>query len=201
MNCDIVLVGVGGQGVLTIGDLLLRAAFQADIPASYAPTKGMAQRGGFVLAELRLGREAVGPRIPMRGADLVVGMERSETLRGLRFARAQGTVLLFDHVWEPTGVMLGADAYPVRDEVAKQIRAVAGRLILLDPADLPRVDGEQVSPNVYVLGAMLSVSPLREAVPKDAVERVLAERWPKRVAANLAALRAGLARSAGETER
>ena len=51
-TCDLVLVGVGGQGVLTIGDLLLRAAFAADVPASFCPTKGMAQRRGLVKVDV-----------------------------------------------------------------------------------------------------------------------------------------------------
>ena len=198
MSCDIVLVGVGGQGVLTIGELFLRAAFAADVPGSFLPMKGMAQRGGSVKAEVRLGREGVGPRIPERGADLVVGMERSETLRGLCFAKPAGTVLLFDEVWEPTGVMLGVDAYPTLDRVAKEIRKVADRLIILDPADVPRVDGRRVSANVYVLGAMLGLAPLYEMLPVEAIERVLADRWPKSAAFNVAGFRAGRAQSAAE---
>ena len=73
-TCDILLVGVGGQGVLTIGDLLVRAAFATDVPASFCPTKGMAQRGGFVKVEVRLGAEGVGPRIGEHCADIVLAM-------------------------------------------------------------------------------------------------------------------------------
>ena len=96
--CDIVLVGVGGQGILTIGELLLHAALDAGIPASFAPTKGMAQRGGFVKAELRLGADGVGPRVRDGGADLVVALERSEALRGVRFVKSGGSFVLYDDV-------------------------------------------------------------------------------------------------------
>ncbi len=192
MTCDIVLVGVGGQGVLTIGELLLHAAFDAGAPASLIPTKGMAQRGGFVKVELRLGREGVGPRIGERSADLVVGTERSEALRGIRYAKPDGTFVLFDHVWAPTGVMLGSDAYPTLVQVTEAIRAAAGRLIVLDPADLPAVDGRPVQPNVYVLGAILGASSLRESLGPETVERVLVDRWPAASKANVAAFRAGL---------
>ncbi len=192
MTCDIVLVGVGGQGVLTIGELLLHAAFDAGAPASLTPTKGMAQRGGFVKVELRLGREGVGPRIGERSADLVVGTERSEALKGIRYAKPDGTFVLFDHVWAPTGVMLGSDAYPTLAQVTEAIRAAAGRLIVLEPADLPAVDGRTVRPNVYVLGAILGISSLRESLGPETVERVLANRWPAASKANVAAFRAGL---------
>jgi indolepyruvate ferredoxin oxidoreductase beta subunit len=192
MTCDIVLVGVGGQGVLTIGELLLHAAFAAGAPASLIPTKGMAQRGGFVKVEIRLGREGVGPRIGERSADLVVGTERSEALRGIRYAKPDGTFVLFDHVWAPTGVMLGSDAYPTLAQVTEAIREAAKRLIVLEPADLPTVDGRTVRPNVYVLGAMIEASSLSESLGPETVERVLADRWPMAAEANVAAFRAGL---------
>jgi indolepyruvate ferredoxin oxidoreductase beta subunit len=192
MTCDIVLVGVGGQGVLTIGELLLHAAFDAGAPASLLPTKGMAQRGGFVMVELRLGREGAGPRIGERSADLVVGTERSEALRGIRYAKPDGTFVLFDHVWAPTGVMLGSDAYPTLPQVTETIRAATGRLIVLDPAELPAVDGRTVRPNVYVLGAMIGTAPLGELLDPSTVERVLQDRWPKVARPNREAFRAGL---------
>ncbi len=192
MTCDIVLVGVGGQGVLTIGELLLHAAFDTGVPASLTPTKGMAQRGGFVKVELRLGREGVGPRIGERSADLVVGTERSEALKGIRYAKPDGTFILFDHVWEPTGVMLGSDPYPAFEPVADAIRAATGRLIVLLPADLPTVDGRPVPSNVYVLGAMIGTASLGELLDSSAVERVLQDRWPKAARSNREAFRAGL---------
>jgi len=192
MSCDIVLVGVGGQGVLTIADLLIRSAFEAEVPATYAPTKGMAQRGGFVKAEIRLGKDGVGPRIGDGEADLVVGMERSESLRGLRFLRPEGTFLLFDHVWEPTGVQLGNDEYPKTEQVVEEIRSVSDRVILLDPADLPSIDGRSVSPNVYVLGAMLGGTSVGDLLTTALVEKTVSARWPKASEANVAAFRAGL---------
>jgi len=104
---DIYLVGVGGQGVLTIGDIIAETALRNMIPVSFYPTKGMAQRGGFVKAQVRLGRQTVGPNIPEKGADLVIAMEVSEALKAVRFVKPGGDFLLFGHVWAPTAVMLG----------------------------------------------------------------------------------------------
>ncbi len=191
MSCDIVLVGVGGQGVLTIADLLILSAFEAGIPATYSPTKGMAQRGGFVKAEVRLGRDDVGPRIGEGEADLVVSTERSEALNGLAFVKPSGTFLLYDEVWAPTGVILGADAYPDRDGVIEAIRSVCEALMLLDPSEIPSVDGRAVRPNIFVLGAMVGRTSLGELLPVESVEKTIAARWPKVSEANLAAFRAG----------
>jgi len=192
MSCDIVLVGVGGQGILTIADLLIRAAFEADVPATYCPTKGMAQRGGFVKAEVRLGQDGVGSRIGEGQADLVVAMERSEALKGLAFLRPSGTFLLFDHVWAPTGVMLGEDAYPERDQVLEEIDAFSQELIVLDPEKLPAVDGQKARPNIYILGAMIGRTALGGILSTEVVETTISTRWTQVADANLKAFRAGL---------
>jgi len=192
-TCDIVLVGVGGQGVLTIADLVLRAAFEADVPATYAPTKGMAQRGGVVKAEIRLGRENVGPRIAEGQADLVVAMERSEGLKGLAFLKPGGTFLLYDHVWAPTGVMLGADAYPSREQVLAAIASVTSDAVVLDPDDLPTVDGRPVRPNILVLGAAVGRTPLGKILAVESMAATVEARWPKAAESNRTAFRSGLA--------
>jgi len=197
MSCDIVLLGVGGQGVLTIADLLIRSAFEADLPASYCPTKGMAQRGGFVKAEVRLAAKKAGPRIGEGQADLVVSLERSEGLKGIDFLKPTGTFLLFDHVWAPTGVMLGADEYPSRDEVVGWIEEAAEEVILLDPESLPLVDGQPARPNLFVLGAMVGRTALSELISIDQMEETIAARWPKVAEANLETFRAGAASGAG----
>ena len=191
--CDVVLIGVGGQGILTIGELLLAAATARGVPATFAPTKGMAQRGGFVKAELRLGDERVGPRVPVGGADAVVAMERSESLKGLPFARAGGVFILYDAVWEPTGVMLGVDAYPARERVADAIAVSGARLVLLDPSARPSIGGKPASANVFTLGALVASTALRELVGVESVEKAVETRLPKAATANLAAFRAGLA--------
>ena len=190
--CDILLVGVGGQGVLTIGDLLLRTAFAADVPASFCPTKGMAQRGGFVKAELRLGVDGVGPRIGHHGADLLVAMERSETLRGIPFVKPGGDVLLYDHVWAPTGVQLGTDDYPPLEEVTAAIEGTGAQWTVLRPSDRPTVDGVPVAANIFLLGALLTRRSLSALLCTEDVEQVLAARWPSAADTNLAAFRAGL---------
>ena len=197
MACDIVLVGVGGQGVLTIGDLLVRAAFAADIPASFCPTKGMAQRGGFVKAELRLGAEGGGPRIDEASADLVVAMERSEALRAIYYIKPSGHFLLYDHVWEPTGVQLGVDDYPSLEDVSSEIEAFGAALTVLEPADLPKIDDRKASPNVFLLGAAVANPRVADLVGPEVLEQVLAARWPKQAELNLAAFRAGM--TAGQT--
>jgi indolepyruvate ferredoxin oxidoreductase beta subunit len=192
MNYDIYLVGVGGQGVLTIGELITEAATAAGIPANFYPTKGMAQRGGFVKAQLRLGRSVVGPEIPEKGADMVVAMERSEALKAVRFVRPGGDFVLFDHVWQPTAVMLGKAPYPTLDEVRQQIAGAGATLHYLDPRQVPQLDGTPVPYNIYVLGAIVGATGLGRLLDAAAVGHLVETRWRRGVAANRLAFQAGL---------
>ena len=193
-TCDIVFIGVGGQGIVTLGDLISRAALVADIPVSYVPTKGMAQRGGFVKVEIRLGHEEAGPRVPAFGADIVVAMERSEALKGLQFVHPEGRFILYDHVWEPAGVMLGNDAYPSHDAVIEALTTACSDVIVLDPSTRPAFDGRPVAANIYAVGALAASAGIRDLIDATILEEALVQRWPKVAEANLTAFRAGLAK-------
>jgi indolepyruvate ferredoxin oxidoreductase beta subunit len=192
MGYDVYLVGVGGQGVLTIGDLLAEAALETGMAVNFYPTKGMAQRGGFVKAQLRLGRETVGPQIPVWGADLVIAMELSEALKAVRFVRPGGEFLLFGHVWQPTAVMLGKAPYPTLEQVLEQVEGAGALLRYLDPRGLPVYDGAPVAANVYVLGAALGATELRDVLDPALVADLVEGRWKRGAGRNRVAFQAGL---------
>ncbi len=187
---DVYLIGVGGQGLLTIGEVLAEAATGLGIPVSLYPYKGMAQRGGMVRAQLRLGQEAVGPNIPPRGADLVLAMEVSEALRAVRFLKPGGEFLLYGEQWLPTAVMLGKAPYPSLEMVLEAVRSAGGHALYLSPDGLPADEEGPLPANIYALGAAMGHTRLREHIPPEAVEKTL-RNW-RAAERNLAAFRAGL---------
>ncbi len=197
---DIYFVGVGGQGVLTIGEIITTAAFQKGIPVNFYPTKGMAQRGGFVKAQLRLGRASVGPSIPEKGADLIIATEVSELLKAVRFIKPSvphegkpgGDVMLFGFVWPPTAVMLGKAPYPTLEQVTEQVQAAGGNLHHIAPERLPVYEGAPVPDNIYVLGAALAQTRLCQLLAVSDVAGVVRNRWKRGVERNLFALEAGV---------
>ncbi len=189
---DIYLVGVGGQGILTIGEILASAAEAREMPVNFFPSKGMAQRGGFVKAQLRLGREVAGPNIPERGADLVVAMERSEALKAIPFVRPGGVFILLGDVWSPADVTLGKAPYPSEADVCAAIQATGARLVDLAPGSLPVYAGEVVPANSFVLGVMLRQTPLGDLFKPEEIERVIEGRFKKAVETNRFGFRAGL---------
>jgi len=211
---DIFLVGVGGQGVLTIGELMMEAALRQGVPVSFYPTKGMAQRGGFVKAQLRLGRQAAGPAIPERGADLLVSMEVSETLKGVRLIKPGGEVVLFGQVWPPAAVMLGKAPYPALEQVLEQVeretggqgdketgrqgdremggQGEGGRVHYLDPERLPLYEGVPVPANMFVLGAAVGRTGLGRVLDPAGVAEVVRGRWKRGGERNVFAFWAGV---------
>ena len=186
---DLLLVGVGGQGVISLGEIIAESACRRGIPVNFYPIKGMAQRGGFVKAQVRLGREVTGPNIPPQSADLVLAMERSEALKAVRFLKPGGDFLLFGHVWPPTAV---TTAYPSLEQVLGQIRAAGGRIHYLPPDALPLYAGVPVPANLFMLGVALGHTRLGEVLDPSDVSEVVRTRWPQGVKRNLFALQAGL---------
>ncbi len=190
---DIYFVGVGGQGVLSIGEIITETAFRLGLPVNFYPTKGMAQRGGFVKAQLRLGRSTPGPAIPEGGADLVIATEVSEALKAVKFVKRGGDFVLFAYKWEPTAVMLGKASYPELEAVVEQARLAGAKHIVIDPAQLPLYDGQPVPDNVYTLGVAATQTRLGEIISPQAMADVIATRWKRGAERNLFAFNAAAA--------
>ncbi len=107
---NIYLIGVGGQGIGLLSEIILRAADHAGHPVRAVDTHGLAQRGGSVVSQVRLGAGAHSPLIRAGEAHLVVALERHEALRAVaRMARPGGTLVYYDTVWQPLPVRLGHD--------------------------------------------------------------------------------------------
>ena len=99
---SIYLTGVGGQGIGMISEILLRAVDHADLRVKSVDTHGLAQRGGIVVSQLRIGETVHTPIIPEGEADLVIALERHEALRGMNYAlRDRGTLVYYNTVWQP----------------------------------------------------------------------------------------------------
>ncbi|NMA12342.1 MAG: hypothetical protein GX933_04035 [Chloroflexi bacterium] len=192
MNLNIYLVGVGGQGILTIGEILSSAAMEKDLPVFFYPSKGMAQRGGFVKAQLQIGKKNVGPNIIEKGSDIVFAMETSEALKAVRFAKPGGTFLLLANFWAPTDVILGKASYPELDKVIGEIQKSGAKLVLISDKDLPEYEGKKVADNIFMLGAAMKHSVLNKLFDSADIDRIVQNRWKRASASNHFAFQAGM---------
>ena len=152
MKYDVIITGVGGQGQVLASRLIGAAAIEAGIPARTGETIGMAQRGGSVVSNVRIGEAGMSPMVPALTADLVIGFEICETARVLGRLKAGGKIVLNDHTVNPVPVSLGLQSYD-RTEMFEAIEKTAGSLIVLDAEKFASEAGSVKAGNVVMLGA------------------------------------------------
>lgn len=148
---DIYMVGVGGQGIGLLSEALVRAADRAGHVVRGVDTHGLAQRGGMVVSNLRLGRGAHSPLIRPGHADLVIALERHEAVRGgAEFLKPEGTLVYYDATWQPLGVRLRREAAATQDDVERVATARGAKLLRVYDAGL----ADSRMQNVVVLAAL-----------------------------------------------
>lgn len=187
---NIILAGVGGQGILSIAYVIGMAARKRGLNVKQAEVHGMAQRGGAVQSHMRF---APGPiasdLIPLGQADLVLAIEPLEALRYVQYLRPDGVIVA------STTPVANVPDYPPLQGVLKQIAAV-GRHLLINSEKIARAAGNLRTQNMAVLGA---AAPLLDLPMKDLAE-VVAEMFARKgervVTANVRALQLG--RKAGQ---
>ena len=187
MGLSIYMTGVGGQGILTIAELIMAAAVNKGYSLNYFPTKGMAQRGGFVKAQLRIDQSGYGPDIRKGGADVVIAMELSEALRGVSYLKPGGDMVVYGHRWLPTDVMLNRADYPTPEQVEAEAHS-AGRYTYLEPEKLP----EGGAGNMFLLAAAYRHTALNSLFTVDELIAAMDARFPKGMERNHASFEAGL---------
>ncbi len=188
MTCDIILCGVGGQGGLSVSVVIARAAMAAGFQVKQSEIHGMSQRGGEVLANLRISdKEIFSPTIPKGQADIILAFEPLEALRQLPWLSAdRGTVI------SAMAPILNIPNYPDIEAVRAEIKKLP-RARLVDADAIARQAGNARGANVVLVGAGADLLPL----PPEAIEREIIALFARKgdavVQANLRAFRAGRA--------
>jgi indolepyruvate ferredoxin oxidoreductase beta subunit len=146
------VIGVGGQGLLTLGRIIGLAAIHAGLDVAVAEVHGMSQRGGSVIVNVRIGEEP-SPLIPIGGADLLISLELLEAARYIQYLRRGGVLVSNDFIWPPP-----LARYPSRDEIVKSLKSKEINLYIYD-ANKASVEftGSTVSANIAILGFTMGV--------------------------------------------
>ena len=131
---NILVVGTGGQGVMTATEILAEAAIELGHDVKKTEVAGMAQRGGVVSSHLRFGRKVLSPQIDPGSADVLLGFEAAEAMRWRHMLRPRGLVLMNSGRLVPPVVELGLYDYP-EDPVAS-IRAAGSRVFSFDASTI-----------------------------------------------------------------
>ncbi len=185
MKQDIILAGVGGQGILSIAFVLDHAALEAGLHFKQAEVHGMAQRGGAVQSHLRLSTTPIfSELIPKGQADLILSVEPMEALRYLDMLQVQGRIVTSQTPF------INIPDYPV---VADVLAAVArsGSAVIIDSESLARQAGSVQAQNMVMLGAASPDLILEEDLLLGCITTFFDAKGEKIVEANLMAFRLG----------
>ena len=182
---DIIVCGVGGQGILSVAAVIADAAMKAGLEVRQSEVHGMAQRGGPVQAQLRISDTAIhGDLIGHGRADLILAMDPLESLRYVEYLNKRGMVI---SAAEP---FRNIEDYPDETAVLDAIRALP-RHRLVQTKRLAEEAGIPGGANMVLVGAASSELPLPLERIQEALESRLASKGQSIVEKNLAALQAG----------
>ena len=169
---NILLAGVGGQGVILMSELLGKAAIADGLQVRGSEILGMAVRGGSVTSIIRIGDGVHGPLIPQGKCDVLIGLEPSEALRDVSYLSKSGLVILNTTPIVPFTVSLGQGVYPALEQILEKLNDVASKVITLDATQTARDAGSMLAVNIVMLGALFGVEllPIKTATIKETIE-------------------------------
>ena len=170
---DIVVAGVGGQGVLVATDVIANSFMSAGYDAKKSEVHGMAQRGGSVISHVRAASEVHSPLILAGEADAVIALEKLEALRYAHMVRTDGLIIYNTQQIPPVSVSLQQDTYP--DDIEERLNQYTPHLVPIPALDIAQELGNPRVANTVLLGAAARFTDIEK---NDWVESLLA-RVPK----------------------
>ena len=185
MTTDIVLAGVGGQGILSIANVIGIAALENDLNLKQAEVHGMSQRGGDVQSNLRISDKPIASDlIPLGGADLIVSLEPMEALRYLPYLNNQGWLVT------NTNPFVNIVNYPSVKEVMQELEQIEN-LIAFDMDKMAKDLGSPRSSNMVLLGACSPFLKLPSELIEDGIRKFFAAKGDKIIDLNIKSFQAG----------
>jgi indolepyruvate ferredoxin oxidoreductase beta subunit len=182
---DVILAGVGGQGVLSVASIIAIAAVSEGLEVRQSEVHGMAQRGGAVLSHLRISdKKIAGDLVPKGGADLILSMEPLESLRYLSWLKADGALVT------SADPLVNINNYPDMEDVASSIKKLpASRLV--PAAKLAKEAGLAKTVNTVMVGAASRFLPLKSETLEKTIAEVFSKKNDSVVRANAKAFKLG----------
>jgi indolepyruvate ferredoxin oxidoreductase beta subunit len=172
---DILVTGVGGQGVVLASDIIGETALAAGFDVKKTDTLGMAQRGGSVVSHVRLAPKIWSPLIKEGEVDLLLAFEKLEAARWSHYLKPGAVAIVNIYEQPPLSVSLGQEKYPDDDEIKKALRRRTDRIYFIDANKKAQELGNVRTLNILMLGCFSVFAPIDVAVWKESISRRLPE--------------------------
>lgn len=173
---DMLITGVGGQGVILASDIICEAALESGYDVKKTDTLGMAQRGGSVVSHLRIAPRVWSPLIREGEAGILFAFEKLEAARWSHYLRPGGIAIVNNQALPPLSVSLGKERYPDDEEIAAILRRRTERIYFIDGTRQARELGNIKALNIFMLGCVSPFLPLKVSALKEGIARHLPAR-------------------------
>lgn len=171
---NVVVIGVGGQGLLTLAGIITEAALKQDYDVKMSELHGLSQRGGSVPCQIRFGEKIYSSLVKPGDADLIISLEPLEALRSAKFASVgKTTIIMNTHKTVPMSVMVANEKYPSVDEIKKELKDFAKEVIDVNATETAvKETGTAVTANIYMLGiaSARGLIPIKKDVLLEAIK-------------------------------
>ena len=174
---DLMITGVGGQGVVLASDIIGETALAAGFDVKKTDTLGMAQRGGSVVSHVRLAEKVWSPLIKEGEVDLLLAFEKLEAARWSHFLKPGAVAIINSYEQPPLSVSLGQDKYPTDDEIVAALKRRTDKIYLIDGNKRAQELGNVRTLNLFMLGCFSTFAPLDTKVWVDSIS----QRMPKNI--------------------
>ncbi|MEM3578843.1 MAG: indolepyruvate ferredoxin oxidoreductase subunit beta [Candidatus Bathyarchaeia archaeon] len=175
---NLVLAGVGGQGILLAAEVLGTAALKEGLNIRVGEIHGMAQRGGAVVSTVRIGENVYSPLILDGNADVILGFEPLETLRNAKYASEKTLIIMGDERIPPPALTLKGESYPEMNEIIEKLKRFSKNIMVVEALRLAKEAGGTVMQNAVLLGALAATG--RAPIKKESLVEALKELVPAR---------------------
>jgi len=165
---NILLVGVGGQGTILASKILTHAAMKQGYQVKMSEIHGMAQRGGSVVTQVRMGKEIFSPVIDQGEADIIVAFEQLEAYRWAHFLKKDGVLIVNNQKIMPLPVLIGTAKYP--DTIIRDLQEKFSKFLQIPALQLAEEAGNSKATNVVLLGALAQFMSFPPTVWAEALE-------------------------------
>lgn len=168
---DILITGVGGQGVILASDVMGEAALAAGYDIKKTDTLGMAQRGGSVVSHVRIGQRVWSPLSKEGEVDIIIAFEKLEAARWSHYLRPGAIAIVNNHALPPLSVNLGNERYPSDEEITNILRRWTDCIYFVNGTSRVRELGNTRTLNMFMLGCASLFLPLKVHVWKNTISQ------------------------------